>query len=146
MLFRSRKRQWFDQKTNELFSNEFKGFEFDVNDKKLVFSPGEASELKSVQSTPANFIGKFLDENGLMKDAKGYHRSLAIAMNPDKFAKYFYEQGIADATENVTKKMKNINMGEQRVPEVSNIKDGLQVKAVNPDSGKSLKIRSIKRI
>jgi hypothetical protein len=142
----NRKRQWFDQKTSELFDGEFKGFEFDINDKKLTFSPGEAKELKSLQSNPSNFISKFLDENGMIKDAKGYHRSLAIAMNPDKFAKYFYEQGIADATEDVTKKMKNINMGEQKVPAVAKSKDGLQVKAVNPDSGKSLKIRSIKRI
>jgi hypothetical protein len=142
----NRKRQWFDQKTNELFDGEFKGFEFDVNNKKLTFTPGEAAELKKIQSTPANFIAKFLDDNGLIKDAKGYHRSLSIAMNPDKFAKFFYEQGLADAVDDVTRKIKNVNMGEQKSPEVSKSKDGVQVRAVNPDSGKGLKIRSIKRI
>jgi rubrerythrin len=141
----SRKRQWFEQKTNELFDGEFKGFEFNVNNKKIVFNPGDSSELKKIQSTPQNFINKFLDENGLMKDAVGYHKSLAIAMNPEKFAKHFYEQGLADATEGTMKNIKNINMSEQKVPEVSK-SGGMQIREVTPSSGKSLKIRSIKKI
>ena len=141
-----RKRSWFDQKTNEVFNGEFKGFEFKINDKSFSFAPGDASELKRNQSTPSNFISKFLDESGLMKDAAGYHRSLAIAMNPDRFAKYFYEQGLSDATEDVTKKIKNINMSDRRAPEVTKGKDGVQVREVAPDSGRSLKIRSIKKL
>ncbi len=140
-----RKRKWFDQKSEEVFSKDFKGFEFDINDKKVVFSPGAAAELKKAQATPMNFINKFLDESGLIKDAAGYHRALAIAMNPEKFAKYFYEQGQADATESELRKIKNINMSERKTPEVVN-KGGMQVKAVAPDSGRSLKIRSIKKI
>lgn len=142
----NRKRQWFDQKSDEVFSQEFKGFEFNVNDKKLTFAPGDASELRKNQSTPANFINKFLDDQGLMKDAAGYHRSLSIAMNPDRFAKFFYEQGMSDATEDVMRKTKNINMSERRAPEVSKSNDGMQVKALNPDSGHNLRIRSMKRI
>jgi hypothetical protein len=142
----ARKRQWFDEKTKSVFDDKFKGFEFDLDGKKVSFNPGDAAELRRLQSNPQNFIGKFLDEGGLMKDAVGYHRSLAIAMNPEKFAKFFYEQGIADATDTQMKKIKNVNMSEQRAPEVSKSNNGMQVKAVNPDSGKSLKIRSIKRI
>jgi hypothetical protein len=142
----NRKRQWFDQKTSDVFSGEFKGFEFDINNRKIMFAPGDAAELKKVQANPQNFVSKFLDEQGLIKDAAGYHRSLSIAMNPDKFAKFFYEQGLADATDDVTRKIKNINMSERRAPEVGRPSDGMQVKAVNPDSGKSLKIRSIKRM
>ena len=141
----TRKRQWFDQKTNEVFSNEFKGFEFSVNDRKLTVSPGDAAELKKIQSTPQNFIQKFLDDSGLIKDAAGYHRALAIAMNPDRFAKFFYEQGMSDATDDVTRKIKNINMSERRATEVSKSPNGVQVKAVNPDHGRNLKIRSNKR-
>lgn len=142
----NRKRQWFDQKTDEVFSNEFKGFEFNVNNKKITFSPADAGELKKSQATPQNFINKFLDEQGLIKDAPGYHRSLSIAMHPDKFAKFFYEQGLADATDDVTRKIKNINMSDQRIPEVGKLSGGMQVRAVNPDSGKNLKIRSIKKM
>lgn len=140
-----RKRRWFDQKTDEVFSKDFKGFEFDVNDKKIVFAPASAAELKSIQSSPLNFVNKFLDDSGLIKDAAGYHKSLSIAMNPEKFAKFFYEQGQADATDDVLRKTKNINMSERRAPEVVN-KGGMQVKAVAPDSGRSLKIRSIKKM
>jgi hypothetical protein len=140
-----RKRQWFDQKTDEVFSKEFKGFEFDVNDRKITFSPGDATELKKSQSTPQNFIQKFLDESGMIKDAVGYHKALSIAMNPDKFAKFFYEQGLAAATDDVTRKIKNINMSERRAPEAA-VKDGFQVRALNPDSGRGLKIQSAKRI
>jgi len=138
-----RKRQWFVKKTDDVFNDEFKGFEFSLDDKKLVFNPGSASELKKSQESPMNFIQKYLDDNGLMKDAVGYHRSLAVAMNPEKFAKFFYEQGKSEATDDVTRKIKNINMSERRAPEVIS-KNGFSVKALNPDSGKGLKIKSIK--
>jgi hypothetical protein len=141
-----RKRNWFSKKTEELFSDGFKGFEFSINDKTFSFTPGDANELKKSHSNPANFINKFLDDNGLIKDSVGYHKSLAIAMNPDKFAKYFYEQGIADATDDVMRKTKNINMSERKMPEVAKINGGVQVKSVNPDSGRKLKIRSIKKL
>jgi hypothetical protein len=141
----NRKRDWFLKKTDDVFSQEFKGFEFNIDDKKVVFSPGDATELKKLQSNPANFINKYLDESGMVSDAAGYHRSLAIAMNPEKFAKFFYEQGQADATEDVTKKIKNINMSERRAPEAT-VKGGMQVRQVNPDAGRGLKIKSAKRI
>ena len=140
-----RKRKWFDQKSEEVFSKDFKGFEFNINDKKISFTPGDAAELKRAQSNPMNFINKFLDESGLIKDATGYHKSLSIAMNPEKFAKFFYEQGLSDATEDVMRKTKNINMSERRTPEVIN-KGGMQIKAVNQDSGRGLQIRSIKKV
>jgi hypothetical protein len=140
-----RKAKWFENKTNELFNGEFKGFEFKIDDKTVKFTPGDASELKKSQSSPMNFIGKYLDENGMIKDAVGYHRALAVAMNPEKFAKFFYEQGMATATDDVMRKTKNINMSERRAPEVTST-GGFQVKAVNPDSGKGLKIHSAKRI
>ena len=141
-----RKRSWFDQKTNEVFSDEFKGFEFEVDDKKVTFNPGDRNELRKLQSTPANFINKFLDEQGLIKDAVGYHKSLAVAMNPERFAKFFYEQGKADAVDGTMRNIKNIQMTERRAPEATKSTDGIQVKAVNPDSGRSLKIRSIKKM
>lgn len=141
----SRKRDWFEKKTNEVFSEEFKGFEFNVNDKKLTFNPGDSRELKKAQSNPMNFIGKFLDDNGLIKDAVGYHKSLSVAMNPEKFAKFFYEQGMADATDDFARKTKNINMSTRIAPQVTKQNnDGVQVRALNPDHGRGLKIRSNK--
>lgn len=140
-----RKSKWFEQKTDEVFGGEFKGFEFNIGEKNITFAPGDATELKKLQSNPYSFISKYLDENGMMKDAAGYHRSLAMALNPEKFAKFFYEQGQSDATDDVTRKIKNINMSERQTP-VSVNKGEIKVKVVNPDSGKGLKIRSIKNV
>lgn len=138
------KRSWFIKKTDEVFTEDFKGFEFSLGDNTVTYSPGDTQSIKKNQETPMNFINKYLDEDGLMKDAGGYHRALSIAMNPDKFANFFYEQGKSEATEDVLRKTKNINMSERRAPEVTN-KGGFQVKSVNPDSGRGLKIRSINK-
>lgn len=140
-----RKREWFSKKTDEVFNNEFKGFEFKLDDQVLRFTPGDAAELKKAQLTPTNFISKYLDGDGLIKDAVGYHRALAVAMNPERFAKYFYEQGKSAATEDVTRRIKNINMSERQAPQPIS-SDGFQVKVVDPDAGRGLKIRSIKKI
>ena len=138
------KRDWFLKQTDKVFTEDFKGFDFVLDDKTVTFSPGDVQTIKKSQETPMNFINKYLDDKGLVSDAAGYHRALSIAMNPDKFAKFFYEQGKSEATEDVIRKTKNINMSERRAPEVTN-KGGFQVKSVNPDSGRGLKIRSIKR-
>lgn len=139
-----RKADWFSKKTNDVFGGEFKGFEFSIDEgKKVYFSPGDANELKKIQSTPQNFISKFLNEDGLIEDAVGYHKSLAVAMNPEKFAKFFYEQGKSVATDDVLRKTKNINMDTRSNPNIAN-KEGTQIRAVNPDSGRGLKIRSKK--
>lgn len=139
-----RKQEWFSKKTEEVFGGDFKGFEFTVEEgKNLVFSPGDSTELKNVHSNPGKFMSRFLDDKGLLKDPNGYHKSLAVAMNPEKFAKFFYEQGKSAGTDDVIKKTKNIQMSERTAPEVTK-KGGTQFRAVNPDNGKGLKIKSRK--
>ena len=138
------KREWFVKKSNELFNPEFKGFKFNIGENEIVYTPGSASELKKAQDSPLNFINKYLDSSGFIKDAEGYHKSLAVAMNPEKFAQFFYEQGKSQATDDVIRKTKNINMSERTAPEVST-KSGLQVKSVSQPSSNGLKIKSIKR-
>lgn len=138
------KRNWFIKETDKVFTDDFKGFNFILDDKTVTFAPGDTQSIRKNQESVMNFVNKYLDDKGLIKDAAGYHRALAIAMNPDKFAKFFYEQGKSSATEDVMRKTKNINMTERKAPEVTN-KGGFQVKSVNPDSGRGLKIRSINR-
>ena len=139
-----KKREWFVKKTDEVFNNEFKGFEFNLNDTKITYSPGDATELKKAQNDISNFYNKYLNDQGLLTDAAGYHRALSIAMNPDRFAKFFYEQGQSAAVDDVMRKQKNVSINTRRAPETVN-KGGMQIKAMNPDSGRGLKIRSIKR-
>jgi len=100
----------FTQKTNEVFNDKFKGFEYNVGDKKYRFNVNNAEEVKNTQSDINNFTKKFLDKNSTLSDAKGYHKSLYTAMNADAVAKHFYEQGKADAIKNSIAKAKNVNM------------------------------------
>lgn len=136
-----RRKEWFDEKTNEVFSDGFKGFEFSIDDKSYVYTPGDRTELKKLQQTPEAWLNKYLDDKGLVKDAAGYHKSLAVAMNPEKFAQFFYEQGQANAVDDVMRKTKNINMSERSAPQ-STTKGGLKIRAVNQDSGRGLKIKT----
>jgi hypothetical protein len=137
----SRAREVYLQKTNNVFT-EFKGFEFTLDDNKVYFSPGDSNELLKSHSNPANFIKKYQEEDGSLKNAEGYHRSLAMAMHPDKFAKFFYEQGKSAAADETMRKLKNVNMTTRTAPEVGSTKSGLQIKSVTNDHGRGLKIRS----
>jgi hypothetical protein len=138
-----KKSEYFTKKTNDVFYSEFKGFEFNVGDKKISYAYGDAQEMKSKQSDLNNFINKFLDNDGLINDAKGWHSAISAAMDPDKFAQYFYEQGKSDAIGDVSKKSKNINMNVRQSPQVIG-EGGFKAKALNPDGGKGLRIRSKK--
>jgi hypothetical protein len=100
----------FVNKTNDLFDKDFKGFEYNVGEKRFRFNVKNAEGVKETQSDINNFIKKFLNKDNKMSDAKGYHKSLYTAMNPDAVAKHFYEQGKADALKNSVAKAKNVSM------------------------------------
>lgn len=139
-----RKNKFFLKKTNEVFNPEFKGFEFNVGDKTVKYSYGDVNEMKSKQSDLNNLVKKYVDDDGLISNAKGWHTALSAAMDPQRFANYFYEQGKADAIEDVTKKSKNINMSMRQTPQA--IGDtGFKARQVSDTSGKGLKIRSKKK-
>jgi len=104
----------FTQKTNEVFNDKFKGFEYNVGDKKYRFNVNNAEEIKNTQSDISNFTKKFLDKNSALTDAKGYHKSLYTAMNADAVAKHFYEQGRADAMKDSVAKAKNVDMNPRQ--------------------------------
>ena len=144
---REERYNYFLDKTNEVFNSEFKGFEFSVGeDQKINYKPGTAEELKNNQSDVNKFVNKFMGSDGLIVDAEGYHRALSVAMNPEKFAKFFYEQGVAATVDDVARKSKNINMDVRRAPQLST-KDSLKIRPVgDTSSGRGLKIRSIKKV
>ena len=123
----------FLNETNQVFNDQFKGFDYDVGDKKYRFNVKEASKVKESQSDISNFIGKFLDKNNQISDAKGYHKSLFTAMNPDAIAKHFYEQGKADAIKSSVTKSKNINMGSRQSHNEIEA-GGMKVKVLGDDS------------
>lgn len=131
----------FLKRTDEVFSNEFKGFEYNVGDKKYRFNVKDASEVKKTQSDINNFVKKFLDENNNMKDAKGYHKSLFTAMNADAIANHFYEQGKADALKESIARSKNVNMDPRKSHEPVADAKGFKVRAISGDDSSRLKVK-----
>ena len=100
----------FNKKTENVFNDKFKGFEYEVGEKKYRFNVKNAEGVKDTQSDINNFVKKFLNKDGTMSDAKGYHKALHAAMNADTIAQHFYEQGKADALKNSVAKSKNVDM------------------------------------
>ncbi len=131
----------FKKKTQGVFSDSFKGFEYNVGDKKYRYNVKQINEVKEAQSDINNFIQKFLDEKNTMKDAKGYHKALFTAMNTDKIAQHFYEQGRADALKESISKAKNVKMDPRGVHEKVTSSSGLTVKAVSGDDSSRLRVK-----
>ena len=132
----------FRQESAKVFNDKFEGFDFNVGDKKYRFNVKDKKGISETQSDINNFIGKFLDKNGEMSDAKGYHKSLFTAMNPDQIAQHFYEQGKADALKDSVAKSKNVNMNPRGVHEKVTASNGVTYKVLNPSSsGSKLKVR-----
>ena len=123
----------FLNKTEKVFDDEFKGFEYNVGDKNYRFNVNNASEIKNTQSDINNFVKKFLNENNEIADAASYHKSLYTAMNADAIAKHFYEQGKADAMKDSVAKAKNVNMNPRQAHgQIS--ADGIKVKVLGDNS------------
>jgi len=139
--------QTFLNKTEGVFNNDFKGFDYQVGDKKFRFKVKDAPTVKETQSDINNFVKKFLDKDNQMSDAAGYHKGLFTAMNADSIANHFYEQGKADAMKTSMSNSKNVQMGARSVHEDVKTSNGWAVRSV--DSGGSdskLKIKTFKHI
>ena len=130
----------FKLKTDNIFNQNFKGFDYNVGDKRYRFNVKNANEVKETQSDINNFVKKFLNKNNEMEDAAGYHKSLFTAMNADAVAKHFYEQGKADALKNSIAKSKNVDMNpRQAFGEVNT--GGMKVKVLSGDTSNDFKFK-----
>ena len=128
-----KQKEVFLNKTNNVFNQDFKGFDFNVGDKKYRFNVKNTNEVKETQSDINNFVKKFLNKNNEMSDAAGYHKSLFTAMNPDAIAKHFYEQGKADAIKDSVARDKNINVNPRGSHDQAQI-GGLKFKVLGNDA------------
>ena len=124
----------FLNKTNQLFNKDFKGFEYNVGDKKFRFNVKDTSSVKETQSDINNFVKKFLNKNNEMEDTKGYHKGLFTAMNADAIAKHFYEQGKADALKDSIAKSKNVSMDPRQEFNGQINAGGMKVKVLGNNS------------
>ena len=133
----------FLNKTNSLFNKDFKGFEYNVGEKKYRFNVKDVDKVKTVQSDINNLVNKFVGEDkSTLEDAAGYHRSLFTAMNADVIAKHFYEQGKADAIKGQVAKDKNINLDPRKTHGETNV-GGVKYKVLGQSSSE-IKNRSFK--
>ena len=123
----------FLNKTEQVFNDKFKGFEYEVGDKKFRYNVNNAGAVKDTQVDINNFVKKFLNENNEMSDAQGYHKSLYTAMNADAIAKHFYEQGQADAMKDSVENAKNIDMSPRQSHGTVSA-GGITVKALGDNS------------
>ena len=134
-----KQKQHFDKVTNEVFNENFKGFDFKVGDSKFRYKVSDVNSVKEVQSNIMNVVSKFLDGNNMLSDAQGYHKALFAAQNADALANHFYEQGKADAIKQISAESKNINMDARKSPVVE--AGGIKVRAIAGDDSSKLKIK-----
>ena len=138
-------RSLFKSKTKDFFQNDFKGFDFNLGEKKFRYGVSNSDSIAETQSNINNILGKFLDDKGNVKQFDEYHKAMYAAQNVDKIASHFYEQGKADAIKDVAVKSKNIT-GEapRQTSNDSLFINGLKVKAVNGIDSSKLKINKNK--
>ena len=134
----------FVQSTKNLLNDDFKGFDFNVGEKKFRYGVKNVNEVAEAQSDISNFIGKFLDKKGNIADAKGYHKAMYAARNADTIAQHFYEQGKADAVKDVVAKSKNISTEPRKNSSGNVFVNGLKVKAISGFDSSKLKVRTKK--
>ena len=133
----------FLNKTKTLFNENFKGFDYQVGDKKFRVNVKDVDKVRETQSNIDNFINKFASKDkSTIDDAAGYHKSLFTAMNADTIAKHFYEQGKADAIKDKIAKDKNINIEPRQTHGEVNT-GGVKYKVLG-ESSSDIKNRSFK--
>jgi hypothetical protein len=135
----------FRDRTKKLFNSEFKGFEFNLGEKRFRYGIKDPVKVGELQADVQNFVGKYTNEEGLMTDAAGYHKAMYAAMNADKLANHFYEQGKADGVKSIISGSKNPSKDEpRRVADGNVFINGLKVKAISGLDSSKLKIKTKK--
>ena len=135
----------FRDNTKKLFSEEFKGFDFNVGDKKFRYGVKDPSKIGETQADVQNFVGKYSNDKGEIVDQAGYHKAMYAAMNADKIAHHFYEQGKADGVKDIITSSKNPSQdGPRQVADGNVFINGLKVKAISGLDSSKLKIKTRK--
>jgi len=137
----SQKHERFKKATSEMFNNDFKGFDFEVGNKKFRYGVNNPTSLADKQSELSNIIGKFLNDKGEVSDHKGYHKAMYAASNVDKIASHFYEQGKADAVKEVVNGSKNLSDEPRQTAGDSVFVNGIRIKSISGADSSKLKIK-----
>ena len=136
-------KQVFVNQTSNLFSNDFKGFDFNVGEKKFRYGVKNPESVAEAQKDIANFVKTFLNDKGEVIKVKDYHKALYAARNADTIAQHFYEQGKADAVKDVMAKSKNISTEPRQTAAGEVFVNGIKVKAMSGVDSSKLKIKKV---
>ena len=134
----------FLEKTDQVFNNDFKGFEYKIGDKTFRYNVSDAEKVKTTQSDINNFVRKFLNKDNQMENAGGYHKGLFTAMNSDAIANHFYEQGKADALKESIAKSKNVSM-DPRQSHSAQVQSGMKFRVMGDTSSSNTASFKIKK-
>ncbi len=132
----------FKNKTNDYFTDNFEGFDFDLGEKKFRYKISNANDVAEKQSNLNTFVKKFLNKEGEVVDTVGYHKAIYAAENADTIANHFYEQGKADAVKNMMAKSKNITNEPRPQANGDMFINGLKVRAITGADSSKLKIKT----
>jgi len=131
----------FKLKTNEVFNQEFKGFDFNIDNKTFKYKLKDVDNVKNTQMDVMNVIGSYLDENRTLKDGYGYHKALFAAKNADNIANHFYQLGKTEAVKEIASESKNINMDPRQTSSGVVESGGIKVRAISGDDSSKLRIK-----
>ena len=131
----------FKLKTNEVFNQEFKGFDFNIDNKTFKYKLKDVDNVKNTQMDVMNVIGSYLDENRTLKDGYGYHKALFAARNADNIANHFYQLGKTEAVKEIASESKNINMDPRQTSSGVVESGGIKVRAISGDDSSKLRIK-----
>ena len=131
----------FKLKTNDVFNQEFKGFDFSVDDKKYKYKVKDVDKVKNTQMNIMDVIGSYFNENNNLKDGHGYHKALFAAQNADSIANHFYQLGKTEAIKEISSESKNINMDPRQTSTGVVESGGIKVRAISGDDSSKLRIK-----
>ena len=137
-------RDVFIDRTNNLFTDDFKGFDFKVGEKKFRYGIKDPASVANAQKDLTEFVGTFLNKNGEIADAAAYHKAVYAARNADTIANHFYEQGKTDAIKDQIAKTKNLSTTPRPTASGEVFVNGLKVKAISGLDSSKLKIQTKK--
>ena len=131
----------FNKETDKVFNEDFKGFDFQVGDKKYRYNVKDMQSVREDQSDFVTYLKPWISPQNTLQNASDYHKTLFAGKNADAIATHFYEQGKADAIKNMTTQAKNINMDGRKTDSGVVDTGGIKVKAISGDDSSKLKFK-----
>ncbi|MEK6265380.1 MAG: hypothetical protein N2B06_11535 [Clostridium sp.] len=134
-------RDEFINGTENYFSENFKGFDFNLGEKAFRYGIKNPNDVKDNQKDLQTVVGKFLNKDGKVENFAEYHKAMYAARNPDALATHFYEQGKADAIRGITAKSNNVTTEVRQTTPGDVFVNGFKVRAISGADSSKLRIK-----